>query len=87
MTYTIEEKFQQFLGSSGLHSEPAQVIEKMRMAYLHAAEPSPPELPKFSDNMPPGQIGCNRALRLIGKPYPRTCTICGLGPCLKGQSC
>lgn len=24
---------------------------------------------------------CQQALRLQGKPYPRTCEVCGLGPC------
>ena len=24
---------------------------------------------------------CNITLRLAGQPYPRTCAICGLGPC------
>jgi len=25
--------------------------------------------------------GCNNQLRTEGKPYPRTCKVCGLGPC------
>ena len=24
---------------------------------------------------------CNNVLREQGKPYPRTCAVCGLGPC------
>ena len=27
------------------------------------------------------QSGCIRGLQLSGKPYPRTCPACGLGPC------
>jgi hypothetical protein len=27
------------------------------------------------------QSGCIRGLQLAGKPYPRTCPACGLGPC------
>lgn len=28
-----------------------------------------------------GETTCSMALRLQGKPYPRTCRACGLGPC------
>jgi len=28
-------------------------------------------------------IECSESLRLEGKPYPRTCAVCGLGPCRK----
>lgn len=24
---------------------------------------------------------CNERLRLLGKPHPKTCKVCGLGPC------
>jgi len=28
---------------------------------------------------------CQQELRAQGKPYPRTCTVCGLGPCKGGK--
>lgn len=36
---------------------------------------------KFADAPPPPQ--CIEQLKSQGKPYPRTCSICGLGPCQK----
>lgn len=36
----------------------------------------------MSDFAPvPVSKGCQQALRLAGKAYPRTCAECGLGPC------
>lgn len=28
---------------------------------------------------------CSEAMREAGKPYPRTCLVCGLGPCQRGR--
>lgn len=29
---------------------------------------------------------CSNELRMLGKPYPRICALCCLGPCQKGQA-
>ena len=30
-------------------------------------------------------MNCQKELKAAGKPYPRTCPFCLLGPCLKGH--
>ena len=32
-----------------------------------------------------GSQHCSNELREQGKPYPRTCQLCGFGPCRKGK--
>ncbi|SER54598.1 MULTISPECIES: hypothetical protein [Pseudomonas] len=33
----------------------------------------------------PSHSQCQQELRAQGKPYPRTCAVCGLGPCKGGK--
>ena len=35
---------------------------------------------------PPEYPRCTHVLREAGKPYPRTCQECGLGPCARGRT-
>lgn len=41
-------------------------------------------LPPFSSSPIPSR--CQQDLRAAGKPYPRTCQICGLGPCAAARA-
>lgn len=40
-----------------------------------------PSSETLSDENPPETTFCSDELRKQGKPYPRTCKACGLGPC------
>lgn len=40
-------------------------------------------LPAYPPPAPPAQ--CQRRLREQGKAYPRTCAVCGLGPCQQAR--
>lgn len=56
---------------------------------LHAAVEGGKKLPAPPAARPPAlepYPRCTHLLREAGKPYPRTCQECGLGPCARGRT-
>lgn len=46
-----------------------------------SASPATVADPTLHASTSPGPVNCNTVLRAQGKPMPRTCERCGLGPC------
>lgn len=78
-----------FAPLSAFPSSDALLTEaQRRFPQVFARLPQPVKLfvPKFEVPQAPDYSGCQIILRMEGKPYPRTCKLCDLGPCKAGYA-
>jgi hypothetical protein len=57
-------------------------MDQLRHALTRLATPQPQQAEKQETGTQAFESTCSETLRALGKPYPRTCKKCGLGPCI-----